>query len=378
MRKRYKILSVIGTRPEAVKMAPVLRELARHADRCESLLVSTAQHREMLDQILSVFRLTPDIDLNTMLPNQTLFDITQRTLDGMKKLLEEIKPDLMLVQGDTTAVFAASLAAFYLKVPVGHVEAGLRSYDLAHPYPEEMNRRFTDIVATLHFAPTQRSRDNLVREGVSPHHVFVTGNTVVDALHLALPQLSDEPLPGIPADLFQHRVILLTSHRRENHGDPLVHICAAVRDIVDQHPDVHCVYPVHLNPEVQRTVRRVLDGVARVHLIPPLDYWSFLRVMAKSTVILTDSGGVQEEAPSLGKPVLVLRTVTERPEAAEAGLAKVIGTETRSIVDETSALLTDSALYARMSTGQNPYGDGQAARRIVETIFSYFSQEQPS
>lgn len=377
MGKRYKILSVIGTRPEAVKMAPVLSELARENDRCESLLVSTAQHREMLDQILSVFRLTPDIDLNTMLPNQTLFDITQRTLEGMRTLLQRLAPDLVLVQGDTTAVFAASLAAFYLKVPVGHVEAGLRSYDLAHPYPEEMNRRFTDIVATLHFAPTLRSRDNLVREGVSPERVFVTGNTVVDALQTALPQLGDEALPGMPADLFQHqRVILLTSHRRENHGDPLVHICAAVREIVDRHPDVHCVYPVHLNPEVQRTVRQMLDGVARVHLIPPLDYWSFLRVMAKSYVILTDSGGVQEEAPSFGKPVLVLRTVTERPEAAEAGLARVIGTETRSIVDETSALLTDSTLYARMSTGQNPYGDGKAARRIVDAIFSYFSQEQ--
>jgi UDP-N-acetylglucosamine 2-epimerase (non-hydrolysing) len=357
-------------------MAPVLMELARHDEQLESIVVSTAQHREMLDQILSVFHLTPDIDLNTMLPNQTLFDITQRTLDGIKKLLEERSPHMLLVQGDTTAVFAASLAAFYLKTPVGHVEAGLRSYDFAHPYPEEMNRRFTDMVATLHFAPTQRSRENLLREGVAPDRVFVTGNPVVDALHAALPQLSDGPIAGLAPDLFQQqRVLLLTSHRRENHGAPLEHICAAVREILRQHPDVHCVYPVHLNPQVRDTVHRVLAGVERVHLIAPLDYWSFIRLMARSHVILTDSGGVQEEAPSLGKPVLVLRTVTERPEAAEAGLAKVIGTETQTIVDETSALLADSTLYARMSQGANPYGDGQAAQKIVAALLDYLSRE---
>jgi UDP-N-acetylglucosamine 2-epimerase (non-hydrolysing) len=361
--KKPRVVSVIGTRPEAVKMAPVLMELARYEDQCESLLVSTAQHRQMLDQILSVFRLTPDIDLNTMLPNQTLFDITQRTLDGMRKLLEEVTPDFVLVQGDTT--------------PVGHVEAGLRSYDLEHPYPEEMNRRFTDIIATLHFAPTARSRENLVREGVAAERVFVTGNPVVDALQIALPQLGDEPPPGISSDVFRHRrVILLTSHRRENHGAPLEQICTAVRKIVERHPDVHCVYPVHLNPQVQHVVHRLLGGVERVHLIPPLDYWSFLRIMAKSYVILTDSGGVQEEAPSLGKPVLVLRTVTERPEAAEAGLAKVIGTETQTIVDETTALLTNQALYTRMSTGRNPYGDGQAAGRIVAVLLSYLSRKR--
>lgn len=376
MMRKWRILSVIGTRPEAVKMAPVLMELARHDEQLESIVVSTAQHREMLDQILSVFHLTPDIDLNTMLPNQTLFDITQRTLDGIKKLLEERSPHMLLVQGDTTAVFAASLAAFYLKTPVGHVEAGLRSYDFAHPYPEEMNRRFTDMVATLHFAPTQRSRENLLREGVAPDRVFVTGNPVVDALHAALPQLSDGPIAGLAPDLFQQqRVLLLTSHRRENHGAPLEHICAAVREILRQHPDVHCVYPVHLNPQVRDTVHRVLAGVERVHLIAPLDYWSFIRLMARSHVILTDSGGVQEEAPSLGKPVLVLRTVTERPEAAEAGLAKVIGTETQTIVDETSALLADSTLYARMSQGANPYGDGQAAQKIVAALLDYLSRE---
>jgi UDP-N-acetylglucosamine 2-epimerase (hydrolysing) len=296
----------------------------------------------------------------------------------MKKLLADVRPDLVLVQGDTTAVFATSLAAFYLKIPVGHVEAGLRSYNLEHPYPEEMNRRFTDMVATLHFAPTRRARDNLVREGVEPERVSITGNPVVDALQLALPQLGNEPIAGMPPELFlHHRVILLTSHRRENHGAPLEQICVAVREIVRRHPDVQCVYPVHLNPQVQHTVHRVLDGVERVHLLPPLDYWSFLRVMAKSYLILTDSGGVQEEAPSLGKPVLVLRAVTERPEAAEAGLAKVIGTEARTIIEETTALLTDPARYARMSTGVNPYGDGQAARKIVAALFEYLAQEQP-
>jgi UDP-N-acetylglucosamine 2-epimerase (non-hydrolysing) len=374
--RQRRVVSVIGTRPEAVKMAPVLMELARRHEQLESILISTAQHREMLDQILTVFRIQPDIDLNTMLPNQTLFDITQRTLDGMKKLLEEIAPDMLLVQGDTTAVFAASLAAFYLKIPVGHVEAGLRSYDLVYPYPEEMNRRFTDMVATLHFAPTQWSRENLLREGVAPERIFVTGNPVVDALQIALPQLDDVPIAGIPPDVFQRqRVILLTSHRRENHGAPLENICCSIRELIRQHDDVHCIYPVHLNPEVQTTVYRLLGSVERVHLIPPLDYWSFVRVMARSHLILTDSGGVQEEAPSLRKPVLVLRTVTERPEAAEAGLAKVIGTDTQRIVDETSALLRDRKLYGRMSAGVNPYGDGRAAQHIAEALLKYFAQE---
>lgn len=357
-------------------MAPVLMELARRSEQVRSILVSTAQHREMLDQILSVFQLTPDIDLNTMLPNQTLFDITQRTLGGMKKLLEDIAPDLLLVQGDTTAVFAASLAAFYLGIPVGHVEAGLRSHDLTQPYPEEMNRRFADMVATLHFAPTQRSRDNLIREGVSPACIHVTGNPVVDALQVALPRLGDASVAGAPPAVFQQRVILLTSHRRENHGAPLENICHAVRTLVERHADVRVLYPVHLNPQVQGAVQRLLGDVERVHLLPPLDYWSFVRVMARSYLILTDSGGVQEEAPSLKKPVLVLRAVTERPEAAEAGLAKVIGTETQTIVEETSALLTDHSLYARMSMGENPYGDGHAAQYIVTALLNYFARKE--
>ena len=372
--KRRKILSLIGTRPEAVKMAPILLELARHRDWVESILVSTAQHREMLDPILSVFGIVPDVDLNIMRPSQTLFDITHRTLAGAKDLIEHLSPDLLLVQGDTTTVFAASLAAFYLKTPVGHVEAGLRSYDLANPYPEEMNRCFASLVATLHFAPTPRARQNLLREGIASERIFVTGNPVVDALQTALPKLRGDSIGGIPREAFgDGRMILLTAHRRENHGSPLENICLAIRELLRLHPHVHCVYPVHLNPQVQQSVYRLLGGVERVHLIPPLDYWSFIRLMARSSLILTDSGGVQEEAPSLGKPVLVLRKVTERPEAVEAGLAKVIGTDAQTIIAETSALLCDADLYNRMVQRENPYGDGKAARRIVDAILSYFA-----
>ena len=372
--RRPKILSLIGTRPEAVKMAPVLLELARQRDRIESVVVSTAQHREMLDQILSVFGIVPDVDLNIMRPNQTLFDITHRTLAGVKDLLERLAPDLLLVQGDTTAVFAASLAAFYVKMPVGHIEAGLRSYDLANPYPEEMNRRFAGMVATLHFAPTPRARQNLLREGVASERIFVTGNPVVDALQAALPKLGAGSLDGVPqAACNDGRMILLTAHRRENHGSPLESICLAVRELLRLHPDVCCVYPVHLNPHVQQTVYRLLGGVERAHLIPPLDYWSFIQLLARSALVLTDSGGVQEEAPSLGKPVLVLRKVTERPEAAEAGLAKVIGTDTQTIIAEASALLCDADLYNRMAQRENPYGDGKAAQRIVDAILDHFA-----
>lgn len=375
--RRRKILSLIGTRPEAVKMAPVLLELAQHRDQLESLLVSTAQHREMLDQILSVFGVVPDVDFNIMRPNQTLFDITSRTLAGMKDLLERLSPDLLLVQGDTTAVFAASLAAFYLKIPVGHVEAGLRSYDLANPYPEEMNRRFASMIATLHFAPTPRARQSLLCEGVASERIFVTGNPVVDALQAALPKLRKESIDGIPREaLSDGRIILVTAHRRENHGSPLESICLAVRELLSLHPDIRCIYPVHLNPQVRQTVYRLLGGVERVHLIPPLDYWSFIQLMARSFLVLTDSGGVQEEAPSLGKPVLVLRKVTERPEAAETGLAKVIGTDTRTVVRETSALLCDASLYNCMVQQENPYGDGKAAAKIVGAILTHFAGEK--
>ncbi len=373
--RKPRVVSVIGTRPEAVKMAPILLELARHQDQLESLLVSTAQHREMLDQILAVFGIVPDVDLNIMRPDQTLFEVTHRTLAGAKDLLEQFSPDLLLVQGDTTAVFATSLAAFCLKIPVGHIEAGLRSYDLANPYPEEMNRRFAGMVATLHFAPTQHARQNLLREGISAERIFVTGNPVVDALQFVLSSLDGEGRGGIPQTAgSEGRLILLTVHRRENHGSPLESICLAVRELLRLHPDVRCVYPVHLNPHVQRTVYRLLGGVERVYLIPPLDYWSFIQLMTRSYLVLTDSGGVQEEAPSLGKPVLVMREVTERPEAAEAGLAKVIGTDPQTIIEETSALLRDAGLYRRMAQRENPYGDGKAARRVVAAILNYFAE----
>jgi UDP-N-acetylglucosamine 2-epimerase (non-hydrolysing) len=373
---RPRIVSVVGTRPEAVKMAPVLLALARRADRFESVLVSTAQHREMLDQVLGVFGLVPEVDLGVMRPDQTLFDITERALEGTRELLDRLRPDLLLVQGDTTTVFAASLAAFYLRVPVGHVEAGLRSWDLANPFPEEANRRFTDAIATLHFAPTAGARDNLLREGVRPAQVHVTGNTVVDALQLALTRLDGLPVdPALkPALESGARLVAVTAHRRENHGPRLVEICLGLRRLVERFPDVAVVYPVHLNPNVQRTVREVLEGVPRVFLVPPLDYWSFVRLLAASDVILTDSGGVQEEAPSLGKPVLVLREVTERPEAVDAGLARVIGTDAEVIVAETARLLTDPAAYRRMTEATvNPFGDGTAGRRIVQILAEHFS-----
>jgi len=358
-------------------MAPVLLELERQRDRIETIVVSAAQHREMLDQIFSVFGIVADVDLNLMRPHQTFFDITHKALEGVKALLERLSPDLLLVQGDTTTVFAASLAAFYLKIPVGHVEAGLRSYDLANPYPEEMNRRFASMVATLHFAPTQRARQNLLREGVRSERIFVTGNPVVDALQAALPKLKGEMIDGIPQEaIADGKILLVTAHRRENHGSPLENICIAIRELLRLYPEMRCLYPVHLNPQVQQPVYRLLGGVERVHLLPPLDYWSFIRLMARSFVVLTDSGGVQEEAPSLGKPVLVLRKVTERPEAAEAGLAKVIGTDTQTIIAETSALLGDAELYQRMAQRGNPYGDGKAAQRIVEALLGYFAENE--
>lgn len=372
---RRRVVSVVGTRPEAVKMAPVLLELARRRDRFDSILVSTAQHREMLDQIFSVFGIVPDIDLNIMLPDQTLFDITHRALEGAKGLLERLAPDLLLVQGDTTTVFVSSLAAFYLKIPVGHVEAGLRSWDLENPYPEEANRRFTDAIAALHFAPTTLARENLLREGVKPERIHVTGNTVVDALQIALGKISELPLDPALKEIFERgdRIVAVTAHRRENHGPRLEQICVALKRLVQMFPDIAIVYPVHLNPNVQRTVRSLLEEASRIFLVPPLDYWSFVRLLKESTLILTDSGGVQEEAPSLKKPVLVLREVTERPEAVAAGTAKVIGTNADVIVDEASRLLTNPQAYRRMTeVTANPFGDGQAGIRIVQVLSDCF------
>lgn len=367
-----KVLVVFGTRPEAIKMAPVVTAL-RSEGSIETKVCVTAQHRQMLDQVMDVFGLASDYDLDVMAPNQTLTDVTCKVMKGVEGVFADWKPDLMLVQGDTTTVMAASLAAFHNHVAIGHVEAGLRTGNLQSPWPEEMNRMVAGCVADLHFAPTPRSRDNLLRENKRPETVFVTGNTVIDALHAACAKLdSDAGLSGRLADRFPFldpgkRLVLVTGHRRENFGDGFVRICHAIARVAAR-PDVQVVYPVHLNPNVRRPVNEILGHVPNVRLIDPLDYLSFLFLMRKSHVILTDSGGVQEEAPSLGKPVVVMRDTTERPEAVDAGTVILAGTETDSMASAVERLLDDAAFYERMSRAVNPYGDGKAAARIAEIV----------
>jgi len=369
MKKKIKVLSVIGTRPEAIKMAPVIKELNKYPNDIESVVVSTAQHREMLDQILKVFNIEPDIDLNIMRPNQTLSQITSDVLHGMEKVLREVEPDIMLVQGDTTTIFASSLAAFYCKVPVGHVEAGLRSYDKFNPYPEELNRRLADVLTDYFFAPTDMAKNNLQKEGVPGERIFVTGNTVVDALLYALEVPYELNINGLDELMLKEsRILLVTAHRRENWDQPLANICEAFKELVQRYPDLRIVYPVHLNPNVRRTVHTLLNGIQRIHLIEPVDYLAFIHLMKHSHLILTDSGGIQEEAPSLGKPVLVMRKLTERPEAYHAGVAKIVGTEKDSIIREVSLLLDNDEEYRKMSRMVNPYGDGKSAKRIVDVI----------
>ena len=368
-RRRARVVSVIGTRPEAIKMAPVIKELEAHSSSVASYVVCTAQHREMLDQVLAIFRISPTHDLDLMLPDQSLEQITVLALQGMQRLLQLIRPDLLLVQGDTTTTFAASLAAFYCKVPVAHIEAGLRTFDRFNPYPEEVNRRLTAALSDYHFAPTALAKTNLLREGVPPDRIFVTGNTVVDALGMLAGASVDFHVNGLHGiDFERERVILVTAHRRENWGEPLRNICTAIAELVRKYEDLSVVYPVHLNPNVRRTVHHALQGLPRVHLIEPLDYLTFVGLMQRAHLILTDSGGIQEEAPSLGKPVLVLRTTTERPEASASGMARIIGTRVDDIVVSVARLLDDSDLLERMSRGPNPYGDGRAAGRIVTTI----------
>ncbi len=368
--KKIKVLSVLGTRPEVIKMAPVLLEMKKYADRLTSVLVSTAQHREMLDQVLRVFDIKPDIDLNIMKPNQTLSHITTTALAGIERVIQETRPDIVLTQGDTTTVFAASLAAFYCKVPVGHIEAGLRSFDRFNPYPEEINRKLTDCVSDYFFAPTATALRNLLNEGIAEDRIFVTGNTVVDALRYALELpysfKDNTELSSIPWD--ENRILLVTAHRRENLDTPLRNVCEALKELVLKFQDLHVVYPVHLNPAVRTTVHQILKDVERIHLVAPADYLTFIHLMKRSHIILTDSGGVQEEAPSLGKPVLVMRKLTERPEAYEAGVARIVGTDKDNIVREVSTLLTDENTYLEMSRVENPYGDGMAARRIINII----------
>lgn len=361
---------VFGTRPEAIKMAPVVKELERRA--LDHVVIVTAQHREMLDQKLEVFNIHPKHDLNIMRENQDLFYVTAAVLKELKPVLQEEKPDVLLVQGDTTTTFAASLAAFYLKIPVGHVEAGLRTWNKFNPFPEELNRQLTTRLTDFHFPPTEWAKQNLVAEGIKPEKIFVTGNTVIDALLMIVDpayRFTEPPLSTI--DFASRRVILLTSHRRENFGEPMAQIFGACRHLVEANPDVELIYPVHPNPNVRKAAKEILAKTPRIHLIEPMEYRPFVQLMNKAYLILTDSGGVQEEAPTLGKPVLVLRRTTERPEAVEAGTAKLVGTDREVIEREAQMLLSDAGAYREMATKANPYGDGKAAERIVEVLLKH-------
>lgn len=363
---------MFGTRPEAIKMLPLAKTLIQSKDVTCRICV-TAQHREMLDQVLRLFAVTPDYDLNVMTSAQGLESVTTAVLNGLSKVIDEAAPDRILVHGDTTTTMAATLAAFYKKVPVGHVEAGLRSGDMMQPWPEEMNRRVTDVIADQFFAPTASSRDNLLKENVPSEKIFVTGNTVIDALLQVSERIDDDPVvAGQLADRFHfldpdRPLLLVTGHRRENFGSPFLNLCEAIRDLAQKHP-IQVVYPVHLNPNVQSAVRQVLSDVANVHLIEPQDYLPFVYLMKRSHLILTDSGGVQEEAPALGKPVFVMRNVTERPEAVEAGTVKLVGTDRARIVALVGEALCQPVEYQRMSRAHNPYGDGRASRRILEVL----------
>ena len=368
MTGKIKVMSIFGTRPEAIKMAPVVRELMRHTDTIETRTLVTAQHREMLDQVLHLFHITPDYDLNIMAAGQTLFDITTRAMLGINEVFQKERPDLVLVHGDTTTTFAGALAAYYHQIPVGHVEAGLRTHDIYSPFPEEMNRRLTGGIATLHFAPTPTAHANLLAEGVPERRIFVTGNTVIDALHHIVRPDYVLPTELAGVDFANHRVLLVTTHRRENLGEPMRHVYRAIRSIIEQMDDVEVVFPVHRNPKVREIVREELGGIPRVHLIDPLDYEPFANLMARVDIVLTDSGGIQEEAPSLGKPVLVLRDTTERPEAVTAGTVRLIGTDEERVYEETMRLLTEPTAYTLMAEAVNPYGDGEASRRIIEAI----------
>ncbi|MGQ0550689.1 MAG: non-hydrolyzing UDP-N-acetylglucosamine 2-epimerase [Armatimonadota bacterium] len=372
MNERLAVMTVFGTRPEAVKMAPVIAGLRASQD-FSPIVVVTAQHREMLDQVLRLFAITPDIDLDVMLPEQSLFDIISRTLTRLDPVLAEKRPAMVLVQGDASSTFLGALAAFYHQIPVGHVEAGLRTQDKYRPFPEEMNRRLTSALADLHFAPTARARANLLTEGVAAERILVTGNTEIDAL-LDVAARPDVRLPANLPSLDGQRLLLVTTHRRESWGEPLRQIYLALLDLLERFPDAVVVFPVHLNPAVRRAADQVLAGHPRAHLIPPLDYGPFVRLMSKAYMILTDSGGIQEGAPSLGTPVLVLREVTERPEGIDAGAAELVGVSRDRIAERAGRLLADPAAHARMAQARNPYGDGRAAARIVDALRHWFGR----
>jgi UDP-N-acetylglucosamine 2-epimerase (non-hydrolysing) len=368
--RRIRVLTIFGTRPDAIKMAPVVHELARRSDRFDSRVCITSQHKEMLAQVLDAFEIKPSFDLDVMRPNQDLFDITLGVLSGMKRVLAEANPDVALVHGDTTSCMAASLACFYASVPVGHVEAGLRTQDKRQPYPEEINRRIADGLCDLHFAPTELNRANLLAENLPPDGIVLTGNTVVDALLWSLPKArSMQPaIPGLERIDWSKRTILVTCHRRESFGDQLREICSALRALLDEFPDVNMIYPVHRNPNVVGPVTQMLSATGRMFLIDPLDYLPFVWLMDRAHLVLTDSGGIQEEAPSLDKPVIVMRNKTERDEAIKTGAVVLAGTSAQQIIDTTRRLLMDQQAYLSMARATNPYGDGLAARRIADEL----------
>ena len=388
-----KVMLVFGTRPEAIKMAPLVKRFQEQSDQIETVVCVTGQHRQMLDQVLDLFEIKPDFDLNIMKAGQDLYDVTSRVLLGMRDVLREAKPDVVLVHGDTTTSTAAALAAFYQQIPVGHVEAGLRTHNIYSPWPEEMNRLITGRIASFHFAPTPLSRKNLIREAIPDQQILVTGNTVIDALYWVVDKIKqDQTLDAQLTNILKEagydvdrldggrRLVLITGHRRENFGEGFIHMCTAIRDLAHRYPNVDFVYPMHLNPNVRRPIQQVFEGLdslssgegwgeaGNLFFIEPLEYLSFVYLMEKSTIVLTDSGGIQEEAPGLGKPVLVMRDTTERPEALDAGTVKLVGTDYDKIVSEVSLLLDDPQAYAAMSQAVNPYGDGEACGRIVNAL----------
>ena len=380
-----KVLLVFGTRPEAIKMAPLVMELQKQKERIETVVCVTGQHREMLDQVLEIFDIKPDYDLNIMKRGQDLYDVTARVLTGMREVLKEIKPDIVLVHGDTTTSTAAALAAFYQQIPVGHVEAGLRTHNIYSPWPEEMNRLLTGRLATYHFSPTPLSRNNLIKESINDRNIIVTGNTVIDALYWVVDKIKnnkelDNELESVLSKAGYDvnrldngkKLVLITGHRRENFGDGFINMCTAIKDLTVKYPDLDFVYPMHLNPNVRKPIHEVfgenLSGLKNMFFIEPLEYLSFVYLMEKSSIVLTDSGGIQEEAPGLGKPVLVMRDTTERPEALDAGTVKLVGTDYNKIVNEVSSLIDDKAAYEKMSKAVNPYGDGLACGRIVNAL----------
>lgn len=380
-----KVMLVFGTRPEAIKMAPLVKEFQKQPKRVETVVCVTGQHREMLDQVLKIFDIKPDYDLNIMKQGQDLYDVTARVLTGMRDVLKEVKPDVVLVHGDTTTSTAAALAAFYQQIPVGHVEAGLRTHNIYSPWPEEMNRLLTGRLATYHFSPTPLSRNNLIKESVDDRNIIITGNTVIDALYWVVDKIkNNKELDNELEDILSKagydvnrlnngkKLVLITGHRRENFGDGFINMCTAIKDLTVKYPDLDFVYPMHLNPNVRKPIHEVfgenLSGLKNMFFIEPLEYLSFVYLMEKSSIVLTDSGGIQEEAPGLGKPVLVMRDTTERPEALDVGTVKLVGTDYNKIVNEVSSLIDDKAAYEKMSKAVNPYGDGLACGRIVNAL----------